>query len=93
MSCACFSHHYGRQRQKGRLVRYATIFDPNFRELLAQNASQNFHFAQLFALRGLPAILQSRHQGEAQVSLGLDLPGLLKSGFVLPKMVLPMLEE
>lgn len=37
----------------------------------------------LFALRGLPAILRGRHRDKSQASLGLDMPGLLKSGFVL----------
>ena len=37
----------------------------------------------LFALRGMPALFRTRRARSQQAALGLDLQGLLKSGFVL----------
>ncbi len=37
----------------------------------------------LFALRGLPAFFRDRRARPQPAALGLDLPGLLKSGFIL----------
>ncbi|MGH7491411.1 MAG: hypothetical protein ACREOO_03345 [bacterium] len=69
------SEHHHLEVQATREAVYAALQSMDF--------SRSRVIRLLFALRSLPAILQGRQHNKTRASLGLDLPGLLETGFIL----------